>query len=305
MVNTTKRREFLQSSFQFAAAGSLVASIPGSHSSHAAEGETKPLWEIGCYTRPWAQHDYRVALDAIADAGFKHVGLMTTKSDNGLLISVATSLEEAEQIGNECKQRGLKVPSAYGGDIPVATSLEAGIDGMRKLVDNCRAAGVANLMMGGVGDSTLLDPYCKAIAACCEEAAQLRIGISIKPHGGLNATGPQCRKIVNTVGHPNFGIWYDPGNIFYYSDNTLDPVDDAASVDGLVVGMSVKDFLPPKIVDLTPGTGQVDFQKVLARLGEGGFRGGPLVIECLSPGDLGHLLQEARKAREFVEQMVG
>ena len=35
---------------------------------------------IGCYTRPWAQYDYRVALDAIAEAGYKYVGLMTTKA---------------------------------------------------------------------------------------------------------------------------------------------------------------------------------------------------------------------------------
>ncbi|MHC4084655.1 MAG: hypothetical protein ACYSU5_05525 [Planctomycetota bacterium] len=28
-------------------------------------------WQIGCYTRPWGQYDYRVALDAIAEAGFK------------------------------------------------------------------------------------------------------------------------------------------------------------------------------------------------------------------------------------------
>jgi sugar phosphate isomerase/epimerase len=279
--------------------------MPASHSAAPVEGEGKRPWQIGCYTRPWAKHDYRVALDAIAEAGFKYVGLMTTQSSNGLVISVATSVEEAGLIGEECKKRGLKVSSAYCGDIPVATSLQAGIDGMHRLVDNCHAAGVANLMMGGVGDPALLDPYCKAIAACCEEAAAKEIGISMKPHGGLNATGPQCRKFVDAVGHANFGIWYDPGNIFYYSDNTLDPINDAASVDGLVVGMSVKDYLPPKNVDLTPGTGQVDFRKVLARLAEGGFKAGPLIIECLAPGELPELLQEAKKARQFVEEVVG
>ncbi len=34
---------------------------------------------IACYTRPWAKYEYRVALDAIAEAGYKYVGLMTTK----------------------------------------------------------------------------------------------------------------------------------------------------------------------------------------------------------------------------------
>ena len=190
------------------------------------------------------------------------------------------------------------------GDIPVAQSLEAGIAGLRKLVDNCVAAGAANLMMGGVGDAKLYDLYYKAIAECCDYAAAKGIGISVKPHGGLNATGPQCRKTVETVGHKNFRIWYDPGNIFYYSDGKLDPVDDAATVDGLVVGMSVKDYRPPKDVMLTPGAGQVNFTKVMARLKQGGFISGPLVVECLAPGDLPQTLAEAKKARQFVEELL-
>jgi sugar phosphate isomerase/epimerase len=54
----------------------------------------------------------------------------------------------------------------------------------------------------------------------------------------------------------------------------------------------------------TPGTGVVNFPKVLARLKRGGFTGGPLVIECLAPGNLPQLLAEAKKARTFVETLV-
>ena len=32
-------------------------------------------WLIGCWTRPWAGHDYRVGFDAIAEAGFRYVAL--------------------------------------------------------------------------------------------------------------------------------------------------------------------------------------------------------------------------------------
>ena len=230
---------------------------------------------------------------------------MTTKSKNNLVLSVETSEEEALRIGEECRKRGLSVPSVYGGDIPVKASLEAGIAGMRKLIDNTVAAGVANLMMGGVGDQSLQEPYYKAIAECCDYAAEKGIAISVKPHGGTNSTGPQCRAIIESVGHKNFGLWYDPGNIFYYSDGALNPVDDAATVNGLVSGMSVKDYRQPKIVDLTPGTGMVDFPKVMERLRAGGFASGPLIIECLTPGDPAQLLAEAKKAKAFVEQLVG
>jgi sugar phosphate isomerase/epimerase len=262
-------------------------------------------WQIGCYTRPWGGYDYRVALDAIAEAGFKYAGLMTTKSKTGLVISVSTTLEEAEGVGEEVKKRGLAVSSVYGGGIPVAKSLKAGIEGLKKLIDNCAACGAKNLLMGGVGNEKLYKAYYKAVAECCDYAADKGVGISVKPHGGLNATGPQCRKTVEMVGHRNFRIWYDPGNILYYSNGELDPVADAATVDGLVAGMCVKDYRHPKNVLVTPGTGKVDFPAVLARLKKGGFTRGPLVVECLERGDLEHTLAEARKARRFLEELTG
>ena len=262
-------------------------------------------YQIGCYTRPWDQYEYLTAFDAVAEAGFKYLGLMTAKSKTNLVISVATTPQEAEKIGREAKDRGLRILSVYGGDIPVAESLEAGIAGMKRLIDNCSACDAKNLMMGGTGDAALNDRYYKAVAETCDYAAEKHIGISVKPHGGLNATGPQCRKIVETVAKKNFGIWYDPGNIFYYSDGKLDPVDDAATVDGIVVGVSVKDYRHPKEVMLTPGTGQVNFAKVLARLRQGGFRKGPLIVECLARGkEAAEITAEARKARTFLEAQV-
>jgi len=297
------RRDFLDRTLRLSAAGLAASYATGLAESVCPAAEGRSQWQIGCYTRPWDKYEYRVALDAIAGAGFKYAGLMTTKSETHLVISVATGIEEAAAVGEEAKKRGLEIPSVYGGDIPVAKSLESGIEGLRKLIDNCAACGAKNLLMGGIGDENLYGVYYKAIRECCDYAVEKGVGISVKPHGGLNATGPQCRKTVETVGHKNFRIWYDPGNIFYYSDGKLDPVTDAAAVDGLVVGMCIKDYVHPKNVMVTPGTGQVDFRAVLARLGKGGFVGGPLIIECLAPGDLEQTLAEARKGRLFLEQL--
>jgi|GEM_PF-57214 len=298
------RRAFLGRTARLAAtglAGSYVTSLSASTSGQSTDGP----WQIGCYTRPWDKYDYRAALDAIAEAGFKYAGLMTTKSKTGLVISVVTTLEEAEHVGKEVKKRNLQVLSVYGGDIAAAKSLKAGIEDLKKLLDNCAACGAKNLLMGGTGDKQVYEAYYKAIAECCDYAAEKGVGISIKPHGGLNATGPQCRKAVELVDHKSFRIWYDPGNILYYSDGQLDPVADAATVDGLVTGMCVKDYRHPKNVAVTPGTGQVNFPAVLARLKKGGFTGGPLVVECLDPGDAEKTLGEAKKARLFLENLTG
>ncbi len=301
-LDQMSRRDFLDRTLKIGAAGLAASCTTGLATISATTADS---WQIGCYTRPWADYDYRVAFDAIAEAGFKYAGLMTTKSKTGLIISVDTSLEEAERVGQEIKKRSLGVLSVYGGGIPVAKSLKAGIEGLKKLIDNCAACDAKNLLMGGTGNEKLYKVYYKAIAKCCDYAAEKGVGISIKPHGGLNATGPQCRKTIEMVGHKNFRIWYDPGNIFYYSDGKLDPVTDAATVDGLVVGMCIKDYKHPKNVSVTPGTGQVDFPAVLARLKKGGFTHGSLIVECLDPGDAEQTLVQARKTRVFLEGLTG
>lgn len=295
------RREFLGYSAGVTATPLLMtAASPGPvHGQPARE-----LFPIGCYTRPWDKHDYRVALDAIVEAGFQYAGLMTAQVKGGLVVSASTPPEEARRIGEEAKSRGLKVLSVYGGGIGVDRSLNDGIADLRRLIDNCHACGSANLLMGGVSNESLYDVYYKAIAECCDYAQNQGVHISLKPHGGLNATGPQCRRTVERVNHPNFRLWYDAGNIFYYSDGMLNPVDDVETVAGLVTGLCVKDYRHPKDVLVTPGAGRVEFPVVFALLRQGGFDRGPLVIECLAPGDLKHSLDQARQARRFLEELI-
>jgi sugar phosphate isomerase/epimerase len=300
----TPRREFLGQAIRF---GAAVAAAPCLAAGSAANAGAAPSpWQIGCYTRPWAAFDYRTALDDIAAAGFRYAGLMTTKSKSGLVIDVQTSLDEARRIGDEAKKRGLEIASVYAGGFPVEKSIEAGIAGLSHIIDACAAAGAKTLLLGGIGEKALYEPYFKVVAECCDYAAGQKLAVTIKPHGGLNATGPQLRKSAELVGKKNFSIWYDAGNILFYSDGKVNPVDDAATLDGLVTGWCVKDcsIEPKKAVDLAPGTGLVDFKGVLARLKKGGFRGGPLVIETLAPGDRKHLVEQATKARKFLEELV-
>ncbi len=297
-LQAATRREFLRAAALFGLAG-MARPLPALAAAGAG-------YQLGCYTRPWDQFDYRVALDGIAEAGFKYAGIMTAKGKSWVIITVDSTPEEVAAIAGEVKQRGLKTLSIYGGDFPVARSVEAGVAGLRKLINDSVLCSCPNLLLGGTTDPKLVGPYYKVVVECCDYAASKGVGLSIKPHGGQNATGPQCRKLIEQAGHKNFRLWYDPGNIFYYSDGKLDPVQDSATVDGLVVGMSVKDFKPPKEVLVTPGTGQVNFRQVLAHLNKGGFRSGPMIVECLAPGDTpAKVTAEAKKARQFLEELIG
>lgn len=259
-------------------------------------------WETGCFTRPWAKFDYRVAFDGIAEAGFEFAGLMT--SDRGLVITSDTTPEKAAEVGEEARSRNLKIASMYG-SLDVRDSLREGIDRFMHLIGNSADAGCSNILLGGTSAPELVEAYYKVVAECCDYAAEKGVGLCLKPHGGTNSTGPECRQLIKRVGHENFSLWYDPGNIYYYSHGDLDPVDDVVEVDGLVTGMCVKDFSLPQDVNLTPGTGMVDFPEVFARLRQGGFNGGPLIVECLSPGDLDYINAEAKKARIFLDELTG
>jgi len=309
-IHHCTRRRFLCQAGSFGAAA--LATPPLLASSAAAPPGPSGQWQIGCFTRPWAQYDYRVALDAIAEAGFQYAGLMSAKGQkSNLVVSLAHTPEEVAQIAVEVKKRGLKVPAIWGDEFLVGPSLQAARDKFKKLIDYCALVESPALMLGGTYNVKTYDEYYKLVAEVCPYAAERRVELVAKPHGVLNTTGPEIRKNIELVGQKNFTLWYDPGNILFYSKGKVNPVQDAASVAGLVTGMCVKDLVisekdGKQVMDgnVTPGTGQVDFRALMAVLKQGGFTGGPLVVECLAPGDMPALLSEAKKARQFVEALV-
>ena len=87
-LDKLSRRGFMVKVSRLGAAGLAMPFAAAVWSAEEADKKKKERWQIGCYTRPWDKYDYRVALDAIAEAGFKYAGLMTAKSKDNLVISV-------------------------------------------------------------------------------------------------------------------------------------------------------------------------------------------------------------------------
>ena len=100
---TLSRREFLASTSLALSAAVLPDNVFGA--------EAGAGYQPGCYTRPWDQWEYRVALDGIAEAGFKYAGLMTAKGKSWVVITVDSKAEEVQTIAQETKQRGLQILS--------------------------------------------------------------------------------------------------------------------------------------------------------------------------------------------------
>lgn len=297
-----KRRHFLQTT---ASGGALAAAAVANPLDHrllgANDSRTPGGWQLGCFTRPFGEFTYAEALDSIAAAGFSAVGLMNARLASGNVPLSTATAEQVAEIGDEAAKRGLAISATYYGGPPVADSLEAGIAALRRLVDNCAAAKCATILLGGTSKEDLFDAYYQAVKSVCDYADAEGVALVLKPHGGLNTTGAQVRDIVKAVDHPGFRAWYDPGNIYYYTEGATDPLDDVADLAGLVTGMCVKDFQAPREVAVNPGSGLVDFPELMKRLAQGGFVAGPLVVETLAPGDLSATVANATKAREFLE----
>jgi sugar phosphate isomerase/epimerase len=284
------RRHFIGSMLMATTAGSILYAC-----------KTSP-WQIGIYTRPWNNVDYLVAFDSIAEAGFSYIGLMSHKG--GRIIGQETPIEDAYAIGEQAVSRGLKVTSISGHSFDKNKSVDDGITELKRLIDNSAACNCPNIMLNGVSAPELVDKYYKVIAESCDYAAEKNVIITLKPHGGTNSSGAECRMRIENVGHKNFKLWYDPGNIYFYSNGEINPVDDIVDVADILTGMCIKDFRMPRDVNVTPGTGMVDFPVLFTRMREGGFKKGPLMIETLDTGDNAFLISEARKAREYIEGLI-
>ena len=61
----------------------------------------------------------------------------------------------------------------------------------------------------GATDAQGFEWVVETMKPACDYAAAKGVNLSIKPHGGQNATGPQCRQLIERVGHKNFRLWFD------------------------------------------------------------------------------------------------
>ena len=103
------------------------------------------------------------------------------------------------------------------------------------------------------------------------------------------------------MNQPNFKIWYDAGNIIYYTGK--DPVEELKPIVQYVIGFCAKDC-PGKSGDVMIefGTGKVDFRAVYQELRKAGFNG-PSFVECAGGKTPSEVTASARANRLFLEKI--
>ncbi len=277
--------------------GTMVAALPWT----AAAAVENPDWPIGCFNRAWTNWSYDEALDAIAAAGYKLTGLLSGHQGEAFTSSAATP-EYLDSLKKRIAQRGLTVNMSalrFRTDAPLGDN----IADVRKQLDNAARLGLKFMLTFGVDRPIYYDNFYRLMADAALQGEKRGIQIAMKPHGGSSGASVEILRCIEKVGSANFRIWYDAGNIIYYTGK--DPVLELEPIARFVTGFCAKDCPAPKGEVMSQfGTGKVDFKAVFAKLKSVGFKG-PIMVEGVKVGATPvETTANARANREFLERTI-
>jgi sugar phosphate isomerase/epimerase len=297
------RRAFIVQSSR-AVIGTAVAIPALTTVSCRSVGSKSAQWPIGCFNRPWSGDKKSWGLDAafdgIRDAGYKYTGLLTRNAKEPLLGSDATD-EYMVALRKRIAARNL-VPVMGALRTKFDLPLDGQIRDMRKQIDHGKIVGTEFLLTFGADKADNFEVYYKLMKDAAAYAQERGMKVVLKPHGGASGAAEEIVRCLDKVGHPNFKVWFDPGNIIYYTGK--DPIEQLRAVIKHVTGVCAKDCDKPKgNVWLEFGTGKVDFKGFFAELKAAGFHG-PVMVECCALGDTPEAVTaNARKNREYLENI--
>lgn len=257
--------------------------------------------ELGCLTRPWGKFTQAEALAGVAAAGFRVVGVTNLK--DGPPFTADSTEEEIARLRSRVEGHGLEARVMFGNPDLSREPAEAA-SRFRREIERAAWLGVRHIVVMGTADEGRYEAWFRAVGECLDFAGEQGVMLVLKPHGGLSALGEDLLRAVERLPHANFGICYDPGNIYYYTGQRAE--EDLPKVADRVRAMCIKDERGGKHgeVEITPGTGVVDFERIFSILDGAGFSG-PCWVECVGGKSLDEINGEAKKAFEFVTEVVG
>jgi sugar phosphate isomerase/epimerase len=305
-TTTLSRRSFLQSTAL--AATALAAGACRTMGAGSA-------WPIDCFNRPWMQKfgskaqpldtpqtanwGFDVALKGIKQAGYKTVGLLTPMPDEPFIGSQATD-EYLTNLKKRIADSGL---TANMGALHVKPELplEKAIADTRRQIDHARLLNLEWLLTFGVDEEKYYEKYYKMMTDAADYAQDGKMKLVMKPHGGSSGAGEEIRRCLGQVNRPNFKIWYDAGNIIYYTGK--DPVEELKPIAEYITGFCAKDCSGEKgDVMIQFGAGRVDFTAVFKEMKKAGFNG-PVFVECAGGRTFAEVTESARANRLFLEKV--
>jgi len=288
------RREFLTAT----TAAMTVTTVRDVLSAMAAQGAT---WPIGCFNRPWTRWSYDEGLDGIKAAGYRITGLLSTHRGEAFTSAAATP-DYLDGLKKRIAARGLTV-NMTAIRLNASSPADEQIRDLRIQIDNASRLDLEYMLTFGVDRPEDYENFYRTMADGAAYADKRKIKVVLKPHGGGSGASEEILRCMEKVGHANFKVWYDAGNIIYYTGK--DPLAELEPVVKYVTGFCAKDCPAPKGEVMSQfGTGKVDFSGIFARLKTAGFNG-PVMVEGVAVGATpDETTANARANREFLERLI-
>jgi len=287
------RRQFIQTT------ALATAAAAGKLNAEDAKGVH---WPIGCFNRPWNEvgGDYDATLAGVKAAGYKITGLLTASKQVPFVRSYATP-EYLDELKKKIAAAGLRANMASLSVNEGGPQAEA-IRDVRQQIDNTKFLGIEFLLTFGVEKTANFEKYYAIMRDAAAYAQERGVKLVMKPHGGGSGAAEEIIRCLDKVKHPNFKIWYDAGNIIYYTGK--DPLEQLKPIAQYVTGFCAKDCDHEKgNVWLEFGKGKVDFHAVFRELKRAGFNG-PVMVECCEKGrNAEEMTANARTNRLFLEKV--
>jgi sugar phosphate isomerase/epimerase len=286
------RRRFLQTA---TLATTALAGLP----LRPAAAAEKVDWPIGCFNRPWVKWSYDDTLDGIAAAGYKLTGLLTVQKGEAFTSSSATP-EYLDGLKKRIAQRGL-VANMTAIRFKADGALADNIADLRKQIENAARLELKFMLTFGVDKPAHYENFYRLMADAAAQTDQRGIRLVLKPHGGGSGASEEILRCLDKVAHANFKVWYDAGNIIYYTGK--DPLAELEPIAKHVTGLCAKDCPAPQGEVMSQfGTGKVDFKALFTKLKSAGFNG-PIMVEGVKVGaTAAETTAYAQANRKFLEE---
>jgi len=240
-----------------------------------------------------------IALAGIKDAGYTFMGLLTAMPDEPFLADAAGH-DYLASLKKRIAEAGL---TATMGALRInfEASQEDIFRQVRRQIENAHFLNLEWLLTFGFDKEEDHEKYYQAMTDAADYAQERKIKLVLKPHGGGSGSSGEILRCLKQVNRPNFKIWYDAGNIIYYTGK--DPIEELKPIAQHVTGFCAKDCSGEKgDVMIEFGMGKVDFRGVYKELKKAGFNG-PSFVECAGGKTLAEVTASASANRLFLEKI--
>ena len=232
------------------------------------------------HTNSYHTYSFDEALQGIADSGYRGVELSAVP---GWTEHVVLDDGQAE-VRAKLEHYGLTPVSLSGhSDLTTPDGLAHGIKAVRWAADY--GIPIVNTAIGGHASQEESETaFLQNVGALADAAEAAGVVVGLEIHGEIMASGAKTLPLLEKIGRDSIRVNYDTANCEFYGD--VAAVDDLPSIAPFLVHVHLKDKVGgPGVWDFpAPGSGHVDFARLLEVLGEAGYDG-PYSVEIEFKGE--------------------